>query len=58
MLKFLSVIVLALIVAAAIFAHKVHRYVHTPAGNSDNEIELIIEPGASFNNINCRAILL
>lgn len=51
MFKLLSVIVVVLIIAAAIFAHKVHRYVHTPAGNSDNEVELLIEPGASFNNI-------
>ena len=51
MLKILSVVILLFVIAAGIFAHKVHRYVHSPAGNSDNEIELLIESGASFDNI-------
>lgn len=42
---------LVFIVGAGVFAHKVHRYVHLPAGDSSNEIEVLIEPGASFNNV-------
>ena len=51
MLKFLTVIFVLVVAAAGIFAHKVHRYVHLPAGESTNEIEVLIEPGASFNNV-------
>ena len=51
MIKFFSMLMLIVIVVASVFAHKVHQYVHLPAGNSDNEIELLIEPGASFDNV-------
>ena len=51
MIRFIAVLVLVFAVGAGIFAHKVHRYVHLPAGDSSNEIEVFIEPGASFNNV-------
>ena len=51
MIKFLTIVFLFFVVGAGIFAHKVHRYVHLPAGNSSNEIEVLIESGASFDNV-------
>lgn len=51
MIKFLTIVFLIFVVGAGIFAHKVHRYVHLPAGDSSNEIEVLIEPGASFDNV-------
>lgn len=51
MLRFFIVLALAIVVGAGVFAHKIHRYVHLPAGKSSNEIEVLIEPGASFNNV-------
>ncbi len=51
MIKFSLVALVIMIVVASVFAHKVHRYVHHPAGNSDNTIEIIIEPGASFADV-------
>lgn len=51
MIKFLTIVLLIFVIGAGIFAHKVHRYVHLPAGNSSNEIEVLIEPGASFDNV-------
>ena len=51
MIKSLLILLVTGIIAASIFAHKVHRYVHFPSGNSDNEIELVIEPGATFNDV-------
>lgn len=51
MIKFLTIVFLIFVVGAGIFAHKVHRYVHLPAGDSSNEIEVLIESGASFDNV-------
>ncbi len=51
MVRLLAILFIVFVAAASFFAHKVHRYVHSPAGSSNNEVELQIEPGATFNNV-------
>jgi len=56
MLKLLSILLLAGIVAASVFAHKIHRYVNDPISDKNDVVEIAVDQGATFNQVSQRLV--
>ncbi len=51
MLKVFSILILAAVIAASIFAHSIQRYVNQPVGESNGYVEIVVDSGASFTQV-------
>ncbi len=51
MLKALSILFIAAIVTASLFAHKIDRYINSPISNSKDVVEIVVDDGATFNQV-------
>jgi len=56
MLKAFSILLIAAIIAASVFAHKIQRYVNNPISDQNEVVEIAIDQGATFNQISQRLV--
>ena len=49
--KVITIFVVFSVIAASIFAHSIDRYVNNPINNSNEYLEIVVEPGASFSHV-------
>ncbi len=56
MLKAFSILLIAAIVAASIFAHYIDRYVHNPIDDKNDVVEIVVDQGATFNQVSQRLV--
>ena len=56
MLKLLSIFLIAGIVAASVFAHKIDRYVNDPISDKNDVVEIVVDQGATFNQVSQRLV--
>ena len=56
MLKAFSILIVVMLIAASMFAHNVHRYVNNPISTKDDVIEVVVDQGATFNQVNRRLV--
>ncbi len=56
MLKTFSMLLIAVIIAASIFAHKIQRYVNNPISDKNKVVEIEIDQGATFNQVSQRLV--
>ena len=56
MLKAFSILVVIAVIASSVFAHNVHRYVNNPIGEKNELVEIAVDQGATFNQVNQRLV--
>ncbi len=56
MLKLLSIFLIAGIVAASVFAHKIDPYVNDPISDKNDVVEIVVDQGATFNQVSQRLV--
>jgi UPF0755 protein len=56
MLKAFLILLIATIVAASIFAHNIDRYVHNPISDKNDVLEIVVDQGATFNQVSQRLV--
>jgi UPF0755 protein len=54
MLKAFSFLLIVAIVAAGVFAHKIDRYVNNPISDKSDVVEIVVDQGATFNQVSQR----
>ena len=56
MFKVFSFLVIAAIVGASVFAHKIDRYVNNPISDKNDIVEIAVDQGATFNQVSQRLV--
>ncbi len=56
MFKVFSFLVISAIVGASVFAHKIDRYVNNPISDKADVVEIAVDQGATFNQVNQRLV--
>lgn len=56
MLKVFSILLIAAIIAASVFAHNIDHYVNNPISNESDVIEIVVDQGATFNQVSQRLV--
>ncbi len=54
MLKACLILLTTAIIAASVFAHNIDRYLNNPISDKDNVIEIVVDQGATFNQVSQR----
>ncbi len=56
MFKVFSFLVISAIVGVSVFAHKIDRYVNNPISDKVDVVEIVVDQGATFNQVNQRLV--